>query len=138
MANDREEESGNINWAYFPSQYISVTNQRYYIGMLLLQALVYYECHFRIFENSIVDVMSAEIKICHYPQPKSMVRSLGFGLVLAHFKMCHFYTCARAHTHMFFSQCLNLQSMLIIHAQHLVSRSVNVCVCVCFLIHSLI
>lgn len=73
-----KRESGNINWAYFPSRYISLTNQPYK-RHVAVAALVYYECHFRIFENSIVDVMSAEIKICHYPQPKSMVRSLGLA-----------------------------------------------------------
>lgn len=33
-----------------------------------MDALVYYECHFHIFENGIVDGMSAEIKICQYKQ----------------------------------------------------------------------
>lgn len=54
----------NINWAYFPSISRSPISR-------IMDALVYYECHFHISENGIADGMSAEIKICHYKQWES-------------------------------------------------------------------
>lgn len=54
----------NINWACLPSISRSPISR-------IMDALVYYECHFHISENGIVDGMSAEIKICHYKQWES-------------------------------------------------------------------